>query len=798
MPAARARLRAVLNARIVALLRASSTCGVQPRRPRRLVRRCSWSAPSSAALQPRQPRPSGSPAGRTSKGSLGSTSTSQHRASGLTRLRSRMTRMLVTGGGGFLGSHLVERLERDGHDVVAARRRDYDLTSMDDTRSLFDDAAPELVFHLAAEVGGIGANRANPGRYWYANLIMGAHVLEQSRLHETPKLVVAGTICAYPKHARAVPRGRPLGRLPGGDERSLRHSEEGDARGRARPTGTSTARTRSSCSRRTSTGHATTSTSRRSHVIPALIRKMIESPGRGRALGRRSPTREFLFVDDCVEGLVLAAERYDGADPVNLGTGEETRSESSRSRRRRDRVRGRDRLGHVEAERPAAPAARHHACRRAVRLPRPRPLREGSSARWPGTAPPLRRMPLADRVRTAGTRTGPLLAGASRPPVALDALRGDLRIESRRLALRAEHGLRSPGVKGGRSGWSTATCRAKRAGSSLADCDLAVRECCGYPRRGSRRCRAAQRARAGSARARLRVLDRRADRREAPRSLDARPLAAQDRGCCSSVALEPYDPGHPRPRAAARPRFDRGAGVPGLPSRSSRSAALISTSFDRRFAGWEPLSRGLLAGAAVAIEPHSLLFLGGAAGGAYVASRRIPEAGVFALGELVPAVLAVGFVDCSRRSTGDGPALLRPCGLGSVHREHGRVAQKSSGASVYCSGFHSAGTIAVARRSIPLALLLGGWMISFGVDPRLAAPSGVGRRGHFPGSSSRSASLRRACGCDSVALHPTLTARLGTRLDPLLPTWSPGTYVLAVTTVVLALVPLATAAFGSS
>ena len=110
-------------------------------------------------------------------------------------------RVLVTGGSGFLGSRLVERLTREGHDVAIARRADHDLTSMGATARLFEETAPELVFHLAAEVGGIGANRANPGRYWYANLIMGAHVLEQARLHETPKLVIAGTICAYPKFA---------------------------------------------------------------------------------------------------------------------------------------------------------------------------------------------------------------------------------------------------------------------------------------------------------------------------------------------------------------------------------------------------------------------------------------------------------------------------------------------------------------------------------------------------------------------------------------------------------------------
>src|SRR5947207_10035767 len=99
-------------------------------------------------------------------------------------------RVLVTGGGGFLGSHLVERLVAEGFDPFVARRRDYDLTHEVDAKRLFDEVRPELVFHLAAEVGGIGANRARPGRYWYANLVMGANVLEQARLQDVRKTII--------------------------------------------------------------------------------------------------------------------------------------------------------------------------------------------------------------------------------------------------------------------------------------------------------------------------------------------------------------------------------------------------------------------------------------------------------------------------------------------------------------------------------------------------------------------------------------------------------------------------------
>ena len=232
-------------------------------------------------------------------------------------------RVLVTGGGGFLGSHLVERLRGEGTDPFVARRADYDLTHAIDAARLFEDAQPDLVFHLAAEVGGIGANRANPGRYWYANLMMGAHVLEQARLRGAGKVVLAGTVCAYPKFATVPFREDEL--WDGYPEET--NAPYGVAK-KALLVGAQAYREQYGTNAifllpANLYGPRDNFHEANAHVIADLIRKMHESRDEVVLWGDGTPTREFLYVEDCVDGLLLAAERYDGPQPVNLGTGKE-------------------------------------------------------------------------------------------------------------------------------------------------------------------------------------------------------------------------------------------------------------------------------------------------------------------------------------------------------------------------------------------------------------------------------------------------------------------------------------------
>jgi GDP-L-fucose synthase len=235
-----------------------------------------------------------------------------------------MSRVLVTGGDGFLGSHLVGLLEQDGQDVFVARHRDYDLTHERDAARLFEDAEPELVFHLAAEVGGIGANRANPGRYWYANLQMGVNMLEQTRMHGVGKLVIAGTVCGYPKLAPVPFREE--------DFWSGYPEETNAPYGIAKKTlliGAQAYREQYGTNAvfllpTNLYGPRDNFDLETSHVIPALIRKMLDSPDEIVLWGDGTPSREYLYVEDCAEAFLLAAERYDGPDPVNLGTGVET------------------------------------------------------------------------------------------------------------------------------------------------------------------------------------------------------------------------------------------------------------------------------------------------------------------------------------------------------------------------------------------------------------------------------------------------------------------------------------------
>ena len=237
-------------------------------------------------------------------------------------------RICVTGGGGFLGSFVVEELGRHGaRDIFVARRKDYDLTTTAGVEKLFADAQPQVIFHLAAVVGGIGANRHNPGRFFYDNAIMGIQLIEYARRNAVDKIIVAGTTCSYPKFTPVPFREEAL--WDG-------YPEETNA-----PYGIAKKALLVQCQSYRQQygmnaiyllpvnlyGPRDNFDLETSHVIPALIRKCIEARRTGAeeivCWGDGSPTRAFLYAADAAEGMVLAAARYDGADPVNLGTAEE-------------------------------------------------------------------------------------------------------------------------------------------------------------------------------------------------------------------------------------------------------------------------------------------------------------------------------------------------------------------------------------------------------------------------------------------------------------------------------------------
>ena len=237
-------------------------------------------------------------------------------------------RVLVTGGAGFFGSFVVDRLTRAGAaEVIVPRSRDFDLVDRTAVHRLFTETRPDLVFHLAARVGGIGANRANPGLFLFDNAMMGLHVIEEARLAKTRKVVVAGTICAYPKFAPIPFKEADLWNgypeetnAPYGVAKKLLLVQ---AQAYREQYGLDTVMLFPV----NMYGPRDNFDLQTSHVIPAMIRKFLTAKEQGASTvtlwGDGTPTREFIYADDAAEGMLLAAERYDSSEPVNLGSGHE-------------------------------------------------------------------------------------------------------------------------------------------------------------------------------------------------------------------------------------------------------------------------------------------------------------------------------------------------------------------------------------------------------------------------------------------------------------------------------------------
>jgi GDP-L-fucose synthase len=237
-------------------------------------------------------------------------------------------RVVVTGGAGFLGSFVVEKLRaRGASHVVVPRSKDYDLVDGQAVRRLLADTRPTLVLHLAARVGGIGANRDNPGKFFYDNLMMGVQLLHEAYRAGVPKVVTVGTVCAYPKFCPVPFVEEDL--WNGYPEET--NAPYGIAK---KALGVQSAAYRQQYGFNSVVlypvnlyGPGDNFDLHSSHVIPAMLRKFHEAK-RSNAKevvlwGDGSPTREFFYVEDCAEAIVLAAERYDSSDAVNLGSGEE-------------------------------------------------------------------------------------------------------------------------------------------------------------------------------------------------------------------------------------------------------------------------------------------------------------------------------------------------------------------------------------------------------------------------------------------------------------------------------------------